>query len=183
MDARRLHAPPLSHDSAHATPPAASTNGDAAAASADATVAASLAEQLQRLQKEMDDALAAKDAELQQQREGELQEIDPPETAKLQQQLSMTISEIAHLRAEASASAATVQLHLGTIRDLEKKVATSASAPASSVPASPVSLAHSEIVKMLEKKQVTATRILNITTHLLLKLFTERLHVQEGRSD
>ena len=88
---------------------------------------------------------------------------DDADSAKLQQQLSMAVNEIAHLRAEASSSSATIQLHLNTIQELEKqRVVTSSVSPsapsslATNAAPSALSLAHGEIGKMLEKKQVRA---------------------------
>jgi hypothetical protein len=91
------------------------------------------------------------------------QQANSAETSKLQQQLSITIGEVAVLRAEASASASTIQAHLSTIKQLENRLGASEPSKAGNVaPQSPapsqMSLAHSEIGKMLEKKQVLAPR-------------------------
>jgi hypothetical protein len=100
---------------------------------------------------------------LQDQLQGAPQQVAPSShTAKLEQQLSMMIEEIAHLRADASASASTIQAHVSTIKQMENRLgATEPSKVASGIPqpASPnhMSLAQSEIGKMLEKKQAIAT--------------------------
>jgi hypothetical protein len=112
------------------------------------------------------------------------QQANSAETSKLQQQLSMTIGEIAQLRAEASASASTIQAHLSTIKQLENRLGSSEPSKAGSVaPQSPapshMSLAHSEIGKMLEKKQVIAPRAADAAEPLTC--YSERVFGEEGR--
>jgi hypothetical protein len=89
-------------------------------------------------------------------------ELSGAETIKLQQQLSATMSEAALLRAEASAAAIAAQKHVSTIQQLEDRLLSQIVSPApagSKAPPSPapvenMSLAFSEIGKMLDKKQV-----------------------------
>ena len=115
------------------------------------------------------------------------QQANSAETSKLQQQLSMTIGEVAVLRAEASASASTIQAHLSTIKQLENRLGASEPSKAGNVaPQSPapsqMSLAHSEIGKMLEKKQVIAPRAADAAAVAQpLTCYSERFFGEEGR--
>ena len=100
----------------------------------------------------------------------------------------MTISEVALLRAEASASASTIQAQMSTIKQLENRLGASEPSKAANVvaPQSPapsqMSLAHSEIGKMLEKKQVIAPRAADAAAVAEpLTCHSERFFGEEGR--
>ena len=67
---------------------------------------------------------------------GSHQQQEAQKTANLQQQLGMTISEVARLRQEASASAAVIQVHLNTIQQLQALLAAGGTGQGSASPVS-----------------------------------------------